>query len=243
MKKVRTAARTLKIGFKGICSTVDESVMDWDYTPEMLNYRIEGGVLTGKLGFMNGAGFHSSMQGFRHYYPDLPEGVTVEKLFHYRRRESGAYDDRLVMQTAAGELYYTAVFANDTWHLVADATVSGDASAVSYNYGGKDVLLISARNSGFLILDDATVKTVPCPLVLSKVMRPPSSSTILRESASPKPLPLLLVVKLGTKILSRMSSGIPGPLSRMVTRTWSPVVRRVMSIRASSWPLIAWTAF
>ena len=161
MKKVRTAARTLKIGFKGICSTVDESVMDWDYTPEMLNYRIEGGVLTGKLGFMNGAGFHSSMQGFRHYYPDLPEGVTVEKLFHYRRRESGAYDDRLVMQTAAGELYYTAVFANDTWHLVADATVSGDASAVSYNYGGKDVLLISARNSGFLILDDATVKTVP----------------------------------------------------------------------------------
>ena len=61
MKKVRTAARTLKIGFKGICSTVDESVMDWDYTPEMLNYRIEGGVLTGKLGFMNGAGFHSSM--------------------------------------------------------------------------------------------------------------------------------------------------------------------------------------
>ena len=158
--RVPTASRTVRIGFKGIRTTTDESVLDWDYTPEMYNYRIQNGVLTGKLGLDAAKGFDAVLHGARHTYPALPSGVKVKGIFHYRRRHQGNYDDRLVIQTSEGALYYTAVFENDTWHEVAGYTLSGDAAAVSYNYGGKDVLLMCSPSSTFAVLDDGTVKTV-----------------------------------------------------------------------------------
>lgn len=158
--RVPTASRSLRIGFKGIRTTTDESVLDWDYTPEMYNYRIENGVLTGKLGLDAAKGFDAVLHGARHAYPALPSGVKVKGIFHYRRRHQGNYDDRLVIQTSEGALYYTAVFENDTWHEVEGYTLSGDAAAVSYNYGGKDVLLMCSPSSTFAVLDDGTVKTV-----------------------------------------------------------------------------------
>ena len=158
--RVPTASRTVRIGFKGIRTTTDESVLDWDYTPEMYNYRIQNGVLTGKLGLDAAKGFDAVLHGARHTYPALPSGVKVKGIFHYRRRHQGNYDDRLVIQTSEGALYYTAVFENDTWHEVAGYTLSGEAAAVSYNYGGKDVLLMCSPSSTFAVLDDGTVKTV-----------------------------------------------------------------------------------
>lgn len=158
--RVPTASRTVRIGFKGIRTTTDESVLDWDYTPEMYNYRIQNGVLTGKLGLDAAKGFDAVLHGARHAYPALPSGVKVKGIFHYRRRHQGNYDDRLVIQTSEGALYYTAVFENDTWHEVEGYTLSGDAAAVSYNYGGKDVLLMCSPSSTFAVLDDGTVKTV-----------------------------------------------------------------------------------
>ena len=116
--RVPTASRSLRIGFKGIRTTTDESVLDWDYTPEMYNYRIQNGVLTGKLGLDAAKGFDAVLHGARHAYPALPSGVKVKGIFHYRRRHQGNYDDRLVIQTSEGALYYTAVFENDSWHEV-----------------------------------------------------------------------------------------------------------------------------
>ena len=78
----------------------------------------------------------------RRTYPALPDGAEVKRIFHYRRRDQGGYDDRLVVQTSSGAVYYTSVFESDTWHAVADYTLAGDAAAVCYNYGGKDVLLM-----------------------------------------------------------------------------------------------------
>lgn len=158
--RVPTASRTVRIGFKGIRTTTDESVLDWDYTPEMYNYRIQNGVLTGKLGLDAAKGFDAVLHGARHAYPALPSGVKVKGIFHYRRRHQGNYDDRLVIQTSEGALYYTAVFENDTWHEVAGYTLTGEAAAVSYNYGGKDVLLMCSPSSTFAVMDDGTVKTV-----------------------------------------------------------------------------------
>ena len=158
--RVPTASRTVRIGFKGIRTTTDESVLDWNYTPEMYNYRIQNGVLTGKLGLDAAKGFDAVLHGARHAYPALPSGVKVKGIFHYRRRHQGNYDDRLVIQTSEGALYYTAVFENDTWHEVEGYTLSGDAAAVSYNYDGKDVLLMCSPSSTFAVLDDGTVKTV-----------------------------------------------------------------------------------
>ena len=132
MKGINSVSRTLRVGFEGIRNTVDESAMDWSFTPEMFNYRIEDGVLTGGIGH----------------------------IFHYRRRSQGNYDDRLVIGTSTGAIYYTAVFASDTWHLVEGYTLQGDASAVCYNCDGKDVLLLCSEGSPLAVLDDGTVTTV-----------------------------------------------------------------------------------
>lgn len=56
MKRVPVHSRTLRAGFKGMRSSVDESVMDWDYSPAVLNYRIKNGVLTGELGLVAARG-------------------------------------------------------------------------------------------------------------------------------------------------------------------------------------------
>ena len=40
MKGIDSVSRTLRVGFEGIRNTVDESAMDWSFTPEMFNYRI-----------------------------------------------------------------------------------------------------------------------------------------------------------------------------------------------------------
>ena len=48
------------------------------------------------------------------------------------------------------------------------------------------------------------------------------------HSPSPVPLPMSLVVKNGSKIRSRISGGMPTPLSPIVTTTQSPAVRVVM---------------
>ena len=59
------------------------------------------------------------------------------------------------------------------------------------------------------------VNAVPLPTSLSASMDPPCSSTIRWQIASPSPVPSPtgFVVKKGLNILSRISAGIPGPVS------------------------------
>ena len=67
-------------------------------------------------------------------------------------------------------------------------------------------------------------KVVPAPGADSKVIVPPCASTMLRAMASPcpEPRPTSLVVKKGSKTLSRTSAGMPGPVSEMEITTASP---------------------
>lgn len=161
MERVRTALRTMRVGFKGIVTTTDESALDWDYAAEVYNFRTEKGTLTGRLGVGEGKGFLRNVEGARFTYPALPAGAVVTGLFHYRRNEAGQADDRLVVQTSTGKLYYTTVFANGSWQEVAgDFTLAGEASAVNYNYSDRDVLLLTSAQSGLAVLDDDEVKQV-----------------------------------------------------------------------------------
>lgn len=159
MSKVSTASRTVRVGFKGIRHTTDESVLDWNYSPETYNFRVENGVLTGGTGFDAAQGFTLNTVT-RHEFPALPDGVYVRNIFHYRRRSEGLYDDRIVIGASTGELYYTSVFAHDTWHAIEGYKMSDDACAVCYNYGGRDVLLMCSSNSSFAVLDDNQVKEI-----------------------------------------------------------------------------------
>ena len=60
-----------------------------------------------------------------------------------------------------------------------------------------------------------TVKVVPWPSALRTSMRPPISEISMRHSPSPRPVPPLWarVVKNGSKILSKLTRGMPTPVS------------------------------
>ena len=64
-----------------------------------------------------------------------------------------------------------------------------------------------------LISLNRIVNTVPFPTSDSKVIVPPKDITEFFTMANPKPVPVLLVVKLGVNSLCLSSSGIPTPLS------------------------------
>lgn len=63
------------------------------------------------------------------------------------------------------------------------------------------------------------VKVVPELGCVEKDIEPWELSMMVLDMASPRPMPELLVVKLGRKILSRMLSSMPSPLSVTVMRT------------------------
>ena len=59
----------------------------------------------------------------------------------------------------------------------------------------------------------------------SMAIVPPCASTKRLAVESPSPVPRALVVKNGVKSFSRISGGMPGPLSVTVMRHIEPVVR------------------
>src|SRR4051812_48294285 len=73
----------------------------------------------------------------------------------------------------------------------------------------------------------------PTPVSLCSSMRPPCFSTIDRVIASPWPVPLptSFVVKKGSKMRSRILSGMPQPLSCTCTRTNPSSASVVMMMR------------
>ena len=89
---------------------------------------------------------------------------------------------------------------------------------------------------------------LPFPLSLSTLISPPSAlrMPLQIQSPSPVPSPAGLVVKNGSKIRSRISGGIPPPVSRISTTAWPRPSVRVLtriSLRSVSPSGIACAAF
>src|SRR6266851_3981923 len=89
---------------------------------------------------------------------------------------------------------------------------------------------------------------VPTPTLLATSISPPIAVMRLWqiERPSPVPTPTGLVVKKGSKMRGRTSSGIPMPVSEIstATRPWpSTQVARRTSLRSGAFPLNAWAAF
>ena len=70
----------------------------------------------------------------------------------------------------------------------------------------------------------------PPPARFSADSWPPWASTIVREIASPIPMPPCLVVKNGSKICFRTSGRIPGPLSETLSSAVFSSTRRVRTL-------------
>lgn len=162
MRQVSVSRRKQRVGFKGIVCSTDQSLLDWEYSPECYNFAFRDGVLTGEIGLDAGRGFYPDVPESRWTLPDLPEGAQgITKMFHYRRRGTSRHDDRLVIQTFSGAFYYVTLFAPDTeWHEIEGLTATYPASAVNYNYDNKDILILSGEDLPMSILDDETVSEV-----------------------------------------------------------------------------------
>lgn len=161
MKNVRVASKRMTLGFKGIISRREENTLGWEYSPAAFNFAFEKGALTGGIGIEKARGYLPDTGVTRLEYDPLPEGVYAKAVFMYQRRTNGQYDDRLVVQTPAGDLYYTTVFKYAGWTKIEGYTLTGDATAVNYNYDGKDVLIMSSAECSLAILDGDTVTSVP----------------------------------------------------------------------------------
>ncbi|MCM1456089.1 MAG: hypothetical protein NC037_06165 [Bacteroides sp.] len=157
MKDVGVSKSRITVGFKGIVTDTDESVLDMAYTKRAYNFAFEDGVLTGGIGIDVAEGFYPEPYVERHEYPALPDGKRFKDAFLYRRKsENGEYDDRIVAHLTDYTLMYTSVFKNDTWHEIPDFRINNDITAVNYTFNGEDVLLLCAKNNELFMLEDST---------------------------------------------------------------------------------------
>lgn len=132
MKKVGVSRRKVQVGFKGFVSDRDERVLGWEYSPETLNFAVDGGVLTGKLGIDAARGFVKNMPEAYWNIPDLPDSSGIRRIFHFRR-DLAADADRLVVQTIGGDFYEIDLFtASSTWSAIEGLHANEDAVAVNY---------------------------------------------------------------------------------------------------------------
>ncbi len=160
MKRINTSSSKIKVGFKGVVTSIDESVLGMDYAPRAFNFTFRDGVLKGDLGIARGAGYHPTSELIRHDFPTFSNGVTILDVFVYHRRTDGEYDDKLIVQVGTGHFYYTSIFQDDIWHGILGVNTTEKVSGVSYNYGGKDVFLLSSKSIGLLVYDGATATQV-----------------------------------------------------------------------------------
>ena len=159
MRDIPVRKKHIRVGFKGLANSLDESVLDPAYAKSCDNFEFDKGVLTGGIGIDAASGFYAFPSVERHELPVFDEGTSIKKAFLYRRvSASGTQDDRMVVQLEDGTFYYTRIFVNDTWHNVESLVMAGDVDAVNYNYNGNDVLLLCSSFDGlYMIKDDVAL--------------------------------------------------------------------------------------
>ncbi len=160
MRKLNTSSSKIKVGFKGIVTSVDESILGFEYSPIAYNFTFRGGVLKGDLGITRAQGYNRDSELIRRNIPTFSYGVEILDVFIYHRRNEGVYDDRLIVQTSSGYFYQTKLFDSDVWHPFLDPVTTERVCGVSYNYQGKDVFLMSSKNIGLYIYDGDSVTFV-----------------------------------------------------------------------------------
>ena len=160
MKKISTASSKQKIGFKGMVYSVDESVLGMEYCPNSYNFTFRGGVLKSDLGVDSAMGHVTYDEAVRHRFKDIPDGQRIKDVFVYHRKNNGVYDDRLVVQTVEGNFYDAKIFEIGNWTKIDGIVTKQDVCAVSYNFNGNDILIISGEQIGLMIYNGSTVVKV-----------------------------------------------------------------------------------
>lgn len=160
MKKVNTSTSKISLGFKGLVTSVDESILGAEYSPMAYNFTFRKGALKSDLGIDYATGYYPQAEIFRRDLPAFAKDAKIVDVFVYHRRENGAYDDRLLVQTSAGVFFQTKIFEDDIWHVLIEPNTKGRVCGASYNYDGKDVFLLSGEDVGLYVYDGETTTKV-----------------------------------------------------------------------------------
>ncbi len=157
MNDIGTRNKKIRVGFKGIIQTTDESLLSHEYAKECENFSFDNGVLKANLGVDRAQGYFPFPNKARHTYKELPKGYTARRVFFYKRKEEGKEVVRIVVQVGNGTFWYTKMHEEDDWHMYPGAQFIGDADAVNYNYKGDDVMLLcTSTDSLFFLIGDTS---------------------------------------------------------------------------------------
>lgn len=160
MNDIRVGNKKVRVGFKGIIQTVDESLLSHEYAKECDNFSFDNGVLKSNLGLDRAKGYFRFPNTNRHTYPECPPNKPARRVFLYRRKENGEDADRIVVQLLDGTAWHTKLYENDEWHMYPGVQIIDNAQAVNYNYNGEDVMILCSSTNDkmfFLNGDDAKV--------------------------------------------------------------------------------------
>ena len=156
MRQISTDRHRVKIGFKGIVNSADESQIDFAFAPKAFNVTFEKNMLTSSIGIDRASGFYPYPIKARHEFLAFSSTKQVKNVFHYLYNNAGTPDYRLVAQLTDGTIWYTKVMSDTGWAKVQDLTVSGDIEAVNYRFNGEDILLLATENDKLYYLKGDT---------------------------------------------------------------------------------------
>ncbi len=157
MDKIKTRKMKIKMGFKGVVQSVDEGLLDFEYSTLCSGFTFSDGALKAEIGIDDAVSYFGTNPYNIYPLPYLPSTCCAFRFFVYHKRTDGEPDDRLVVMTSIGDVYFTKLFQPDTWHRVFGLLLDYDSDAVNYNYNNKDVLIFTSPNDVMKILDDTTV--------------------------------------------------------------------------------------
>ena len=156
MNRIRVDRRKIKIGFDGIASSLDESLLDMAYTKRAYNVAFKKGMLTGEIGIDRAAGYYPYPNQSRHEFLDFASSKHIKNVFHYAYNNAGTPDFRLVAQLDDGTIWFTKIMSEAGWAQVQNLSLIGDIEAVNYRYNGEDILLLATEDEALYYIKDST---------------------------------------------------------------------------------------
>jgi hypothetical protein len=146
--------------FEGISTSVTQSAAPLKYAVNCYNFTFKNGALMSGLGVGGGrVPIGEDGGGLTLELPAMPSefGGWIESMHMYHRfdYETGKRDDRLVVISGSGIPMYVKYFrpnlAQFNWIPINGISMPGKTCSVNYNYDGRDILLISSKNSTVLL--------------------------------------------------------------------------------------------
>ena len=132
---------------KGINTTKDPSLTNFDFATELYNFSFDSGALKTGIGFDNLLSNMLSKEEYSNILKDFETIGSVDKIFHFYlyNQETQTRDDKLIFINFEQKIYYINLFDIDRkLNHLRNITFSSTPSAIRYRLNGQDVMIFSS---------------------------------------------------------------------------------------------------